>query len=87
MARTRAENGQRLPRSLNSHRAIRRELVALYREAKGGTVDPQLCGRLVHLLNTLSSTIERHEFEDRIAALETAMAARPNGQDRHARMT
>jgi len=86
VAKTTAENGSRLPRSLNGHRAIRRELVALYREAKAGQVDPALTGRLVHLLATLSNTIEKHELEDRITTLEAAAGlGEPNGHDRAGR--
>jgi hypothetical protein len=71
---TRGENGATLPRSLATIRDVRREMAAIYREAKGGRIDPQLLGRLVHTLNSLVALDRDHTFEQRIAALEAALA-------------
>ena len=78
-----------LPRSLKDHRAIRRELASLYRQAKGGSIDPPLLGRLVHLLSVLAGIIRDTEVEARLAALERAARGEhewlpANGADRHA---
>ena len=79
-----------LPRSLRDHRAIRRELTALYRQGKSGRIDPALLGRLVHLLSVLGGVIRDVEFEERLRRLEEAADADANwprqahGADHHA---
>ena len=81
-----------LPRSLRDHRAIRRELTALYRQGKAGRIDPALLGRLVHLLSVLGGVIRDVDFEDRLARLEEAASSDPdwlgpasgNGRRHHA---
>jgi hypothetical protein len=79
-----------LPRSLRDHRAIRRELAALYRQAKSGRIDPPLLGRLVHLLSVLGGIIRDIDLEARLARLEEQTAEpdlpRPavNGRGHHA---
>ncbi len=65
-----------LPRSLRDHRTIRRELVALYRQAKRGLIEPALVGRLTHILNSLAAIARDVDFEERLAALEAALAER-----------
>jgi hypothetical protein len=68
-------------------------LTRLYGEGKRGEVEPQLLGRLVHLLSTLAAIIRDTEVEARLAALEAAAELEPeggapwsaNGGDRHAR--
>jgi len=80
-----------LPRSLRDHRAIRREMTALYRQGKAGRIDPALLGRLVHLLNVLAGIIRDVEFEERLVRLEDAASSDPdwlgptsNGAKHHA---
>lgn len=68
-------NGLPLPRSLASLGEIRRELVNIYRLAKGGQIDPTLFGRLTHCLNTMASILKGHEFEQRLEALEERLGA------------
>jgi hypothetical protein len=92
VARPTGENGTPLPRSLKTVAAVRREAVALYRQVKGGNVEPQLAGRLGYLLNLLVTISRDREFEARIEALEQALAeaqphraARRNGHDAYAR--
>jgi hypothetical protein len=60
------------PRSLRTVKGIRLELTRLYGEGKRGEVDPQLLGRLVHLLSTLAAIVRDTEVEARLAALEAA---------------
>jgi hypothetical protein len=87
VATPRAENGTPLPRSLATIGAIRREMVRLYRDAKAGKHDPQLIGRLVHLLNSLVALDRDHGFEERLNMLEATVAEiRKNGDARHARL-
>jgi hypothetical protein len=88
VAVTKGPNGLPLPRSLASVGAIRRELVALYRQTKGGQVDPQTAGRLTHQLSVLVGIMRDHDLEVRIATLEERLElppARPNGGQYHAR--
>jgi hypothetical protein len=59
-----------LPRSLKDHRAIRRELVALYGQGKRGLIDPKLLGRLAHVLSLLAGLVRDIDLEARLAALE-----------------
>ena len=54
MATTKGENGLPLPRSLATRAAIRRELIQVYRQTKGGLLPPEMTGRLVHLLSILA---------------------------------
>jgi hypothetical protein len=88
--------GNQLPRSLSkvSHpppaaldglRGVRRELVRLYREAKMGLHDPQIVGRLAHILSIMAGVTKDHEFEQRLDALEQAAGitpSKPNGSGR-----
>jgi hypothetical protein len=88
MAVTIGPNGLPLPRSLATVGAVRRELVALYRQTKGGQIEPHTAGRLTHQLSVLVGIIRDHELEQRIAALEIRLepsTARPNGGQYHAR--
>jgi hypothetical protein len=74
VALAKGENGNPLPRSLKTIAAVRRETVALYRQVKGGNVEPQLAGRLGYLLNLLVTISRDRDFEARIEALEQALA-------------
>jgi hypothetical protein len=86
MPRTTAENGLPLPKSLATVREVRRETVALYRQAKGGVVDPQLAGRLAHILHLLVNFSRDVDLEARLAALEEALdIPRPAGANGHDR--
>jgi hypothetical protein len=70
---------------LGNVRDIRKELVRVYRASKAGEIDIQLIGRLVHALNSLVAIDRDHGFEQRLDALESALAeqrgqaARTNG--------
>ena len=83
MASSARESAGPSPARLRDHRTIRRELVALYRQAKRGLIEPALVGRLTHILNSLAAIARDVEFEERLATLEGAVAerdqTRPNG--------
>ena len=68
------ENGSPLPRSLSDLRAVKREMAQLYRQTKGGLIEPQLCGRLAHLLGLIAGVIKHYDLEERLDALERRMA-------------
>jgi hypothetical protein len=56
------------------------ELVKLYGEVKSGEIDPQVAGRLTHILSVLLSSARDHVMDDRIAAIEARLASvKPNG--------
>lgn len=70
-------DGELLPASkpapkinLQDARAIRRELAAVYRDARAGKIETQDATRLGYLLNLLGQALEREELETRIEALE-----------------
>ena len=70
-------DGELLPASkptpkinLQDARAIRRELAAVYRDARAGKIETQDATRLGYLLNLLGQALEREELEARIEALE-----------------
>jgi hypothetical protein len=54
-------------------------MIALYRQAKRGLVDPSLLGRLAHLLSLIGGVIRDVELEARIRALEEAAELEPEG--------
>jgi hypothetical protein len=64
---------RRRPR-LDSLPRLRKELVALYHEAKAGDLDPQHATRLGWLLVAASKIIEGGELEVRLAAVEKRLA-------------
>jgi hypothetical protein len=49
---------------------VKAQLSRLYREARGGKIDPQTATRLASILALLAKLIEGSSLEDRIAALE-----------------
>lgn len=55
---------------LRDSRAIRRELAAVYRDARTGKIETQDATRLGYLLNLLGQAHERQELEARIETLE-----------------
>ena len=57
--------------NLGSAQACRKELIAVYREARAGELEPSTATRLAYLLQTIVAMIRDNELEDRIAALET----------------
>ena len=81
MARATGENGLPLPRSLATVRAVRREAVSLYRQAKGGLIDAQMAGRLAMILQLLATLSRDHDFEERLERLE-AVATREGARHR-----
>lgn len=56
--------------NLQNAAAIRRELAAVYRDARAGKIETQDATRLGYLLNLLGQAHERQELEARIEALE-----------------
>jgi len=84
------QNGLPLPRSLATIGHVRREIVSLYRQTKGGLIDAQLAGRLSHMLQLLTSIMRDHDLEERLLRLEqhldiAARRPRPNGKHADAR--
>jgi hypothetical protein len=76
VATTIGPNGSPLPRSLRSVDDIQRELRSLYRQGKGGEVEPVLLGKLVHLLSTLLASMRDHSFEARLIEIERQLLER-----------
>jgi hypothetical protein len=76
-----------IPRALKDARAVRRELVALYKQTKRYQIEPQLAGRLTHILNSIAA-LDQHvlieqrlaEIEQRIGAIKTNGHARPGAR-------
>jgi hypothetical protein len=59
-----------IPRTLATSRDCRREMVALYKQAKRLQIDPVLVGRLTHLLNSIVSVDTGVGLDARLRALE-----------------
>jgi hypothetical protein len=68
-----------IPAGLSDHRGVKREMIALYRQAKRGLIDPALLGRLAHLLSLIGGAIRDVEHEARIAKLEAAVELESEG--------
>jgi hypothetical protein len=67
-------------RSLKTIAGARHELARLYFETKKGLIDPQLAGRLSHMLSVMIGATRDHEVEQQIAELEARLPPRrPNG--------
>jgi hypothetical protein len=64
---------------LTSVRACRRELAAVYAQARQDRIDWQSAARAASVLQILTRMIEGDAFEARIDALETALAERSPG--------
>jgi hypothetical protein len=60
---------------LTSCRGVRRELAALYADARLGRVPTADASRLANILDVLRRTLEAGELEARLAALEAERAA------------
>ena len=62
----------RVPKRLRLSTAVdvRREMVAVYRDARHGRLPEQRAARLVFMLDKVRAVIETSELEDRIADLE-----------------
>jgi hypothetical protein len=56
--------------NLQNAAAIRRELAAVYRDARAGKIETQDATRLGYLLNLLGQAYEREVLENRLDALE-----------------
>jgi hypothetical protein len=70
-------------RALRTVKGARLELARLYNQTKTGAIEPQVAGRLSHILATLIGTARDHEVEERLAKLEAQLeAVKPNGHDR-----
>jgi hypothetical protein len=69
-------------KSLKTVQGCRLELIRLYDQVKTGVVDPQVAGKLAHILNSLISSARDHQFEERLVELEARLKNRPNGHDR-----
>jgi hypothetical protein len=71
-------------RALKTVVGARHELARLYFETKKGLIEPQVAGRLAHILSVLIGTHRDHEFEAKLIELEARIDARlppkaPNG--------
>ena len=56
--------------NLQNAAAIRRELAAVYRDARAGKIETQDATRFGYLLNLLGQAYEREVLENRLEALE-----------------
>jgi hypothetical protein len=54
----------------------RAELTRLYLETKKGLLDPQIAGRLAHILSIMIGTHRDHEFEAKLTELEARIDER-----------
>lgn len=55
---------------LNTLEDVRREMAAVYREARGGRIDTSEAGRLAYILTNIGKLIEATEIEQRLLQLE-----------------
>jgi hypothetical protein len=74
-----------LPRSLSTIRGARLELCRLYKQTRTGEVEPNVAGKLAHILSLLIGSARDHAFEDRLAALEKQFGIAPAKGNGHAR--
>ena len=56
-------------------------MARLYAETKRGSVEPNVAGKLSHILSILIGSARDHEFDERLSKIEAGMK-RPNGHDR-----
>jgi hypothetical protein len=61
---------------LRDPHAVRRELAAVYRDARSGRMDSAVATRLGYLLSLLLRAFETTELQDRLEALEQTLAPR-----------
>jgi hypothetical protein len=62
------------PRALRTIPGARLELARLYVQLKAGEIEPQLAGRLAHILGLLISSHREHTVDIRLTELETRLA-------------
>jgi hypothetical protein len=70
------------PRSLRTIKGARLELARLYAQTKLGLIEPNVAGKLSHILSSLIGSARDHEFEERIGKIEADLKM-ANGHDRH----
>jgi hypothetical protein len=70
------------PARAKSLKTVQGELIRLYDQVKTGVIDPQVAGKLAHILNSLISSARDHQFEERLVELEARLKNRPNSHDR-----
>ena len=76
-----------IPRALTTSRDCRREMVALYKQAKRRQIDPLLAGKLIHILNSIVGADAGVGLDDRLRLLEERLdGIKPNGAGREARL-
>jgi hypothetical protein len=61
---------------LRDPHAVRRELAAVYRDARAGRLDASAATRLGYLLSLLLRAFETTELQDRLEALERTLSQR-----------
>ena len=61
--------------------AVRRELAAVYRDARSGQIDSSVATRLGYLLSQLLRSFETTELQDRLEALERILTQRRQDHD------
>lgn len=63
------------------------ELGRLYAQTKSGAIDPNVAGKLAHMLGLMIATARDHDFDARIGEIERRLAGVPptNGHDLAAR--
>jgi hypothetical protein len=59
---------------LRTIKGARLELSRLYIQTKAGEVEPQIAGRLSHILSILIGSARDHEVEERLNAIEAQVA-------------
>lgn len=62
--------------ALTTIERVRKELAAVYRDARQGRIKPGEGTKLTYILRELATLIEQGETEARIAALESALEER-----------
>lgn len=71
----------RMPASLNSIEAARRELARLYRAARSGEIETSEASRLTYMLSELVKMLTAGKLEARLTALEGAARDDEGGSD------
>jgi hypothetical protein len=61
-------------RSLKTIVGARHELARLYHELKKGLIEPQVAGRLTHILSILIGSHRDHDFEQRLVETNAMIA-------------
>ena len=58
---------------------VRREMAAVYTDARSGRLDPTAASKLTYMLTSIAKVMEVSDFEARIAALEAGRSQQQQG--------